>query len=114
MDSKRLIIAMAVSLAILLGWQYFINSMAKKYNWGPPAGQTPTEAVQSTQGQASAPTPVTGAQAATGATPAEAAGLKVLSQNPPQVVTLGSESMGDKTYSLGIRTQSQGASIAAV
>lgn len=109
MDNKRLMIGMLLALAIMLGWNFFTMTMAKKYNWD--LGQRPAAPVEAVQTQ---PTPQTASATPSGDQRADKSQYHVVVTSAGQSALLGSTTMSDKQWALGVQTQPQGAAISSV
>jgi YidC/Oxa1 family membrane protein insertase len=118
MDTKRMVTAMTLALAVVVGWQYLITYFY------PPAPPAPQQAVETTQ-PATAPTtgPLAGAvvEAPSSTAPATAnaqatpGALHVATVvESPQPATLGSATRDDPQYAMGIALTPYGAGIESV
>jgi YidC/Oxa1 family membrane protein insertase len=129
MDNKRLILAMGVFLAFVLGWQAFINWLYVKNNWERP-GMSQVEPATRPAGDVPGATPAPGQdveaargapQAAPGAPSGGAsalsspAGLRPLvASGESNSATLGSEKESDPNFALFLRLNAIGAGLDAV
>lgn len=110
MDTKRLIVGMLVAMAIVLGWNIFIQQMAKKHNWDLTGAATEPPAQQIQQ-------PAGGDSLATEpATAAAVGGLRVLSTpaEDGRGTELGSAAWKDPVWAMQVQTLSRGAAIGQV
>lgn len=117
-ETKRLIIGMALAMAVVVGWQLFIPYLYKKMGWAMP-GTTP--AAQTEPAPATAPAPTQFAAISAGPTtgPAGAAAggssLQVVGETAaPQPVVLGSNAPKDPNYALQLSLDPRGAGIQSV
>lgn len=113
MDSKRLIVMMVVSLAVLLGWNYFIMNQAKRNNWdmGRQAKSPETQVTERQPTLVESTTPAT-QTVTTQAAPMAQSQFHVLtmaSESP--AVELGSTQFKDPVWSMGMAVTSRGAAI---
>jgi YidC/Oxa1 family membrane protein insertase len=122
MDTKRLFLAMGLSLAIVLAWQLAISYIAKKQGWTlnapPPATPEQVNTPPTTGSAATAPT--TGAAVSSGVAGATTQpGLQVIPAAPttapaatqPIITAIGSKQPGDGSYVLGVDVSPQGAGL---
>ena len=116
MDNKRLMIGMLAALAILLGWNFVVVQLAKKYNWdlgGPKP--VATQPVQSTTVYGG-PEATTATPAAPASTPSAPGALRVLPPHPtssPPSCSARAQ-FKDPTWSMALETRSAGAAISSV
>src|SRR5205809_4080077 len=101
MDTKRLFLAMALTLVILFGWNAFVSYLYKRQGWTPPTAQTETNV--------STPTTAASGPAATGPTTSAVAaatapaGLRIGAATAPAAtqpanIILGSNRENDPKY----------------
>src|SRR4051812_46984949 len=117
MDTKRLFLAMGISLAIVLAWQLAVSYIAKKQGWTlnapPPAPPEQVNAPPTTGSSATAPTTGTVTSSGIGATTQP--GLHVIAAAPtsaaaatqPVVTAIGSKQPRDGSYVLGVDVSQQ-------
>lgn len=112
MDTKRLILAMAVMLAVLFGWEMFARWYTQKYA-PPQVSSTQTTTTQSTEtiappstGQAVPPTLTS--------QPTSVAGLRAASADEKPPIAIGSSVEKNPTFAMGIAINPRGAGIDSV
>lgn len=129
MDNRRLILAMLVMTAFILGWSWFVNYMYERHpEWRRPGQEvveqvTPdtttispsTAPVASTQPATGEPTNGTAAQPAPTAPSIAASGLQVRGVDETKIVELGSDVRDrDNPYRMKLVIHSTGAGLASV
>jgi YidC/Oxa1 family membrane protein insertase len=123
MDTKRLFLAMGLSLAIVLVWQLAVSYIAKKQGWtlnAPPPPPATTEQVNAPPATGSAATaPTTGAVISSGNGATTQPGLHVIAAasttapaaTQPTMTAIGSKQPRDASYVLGVDVSPQGAGL---
>jgi hypothetical protein len=90
-ETKRLIVGMALAMAVVLGWQFFVPYLYKKMGWAMPGTNAPTAQTQ----PSTAPTATTqfaGVENGSGPTTGPAAGgLRAVGETGvPRAAAVGS------------------------
>ncbi len=108
MEIRKLILSMALMMAIVLGWELVVNSFYKAHpTWAPatqPSENAPIAAAPTTAGAAEATAPTTG--------PA-ASGLSVIAAATTQPAMIGSVTPADPTFALGLQIDPAGAGLSS-
>src|SRR5438874_2542225 len=115
MDTKRLFLAMALTLIILFGWNALVLPyIYKRQGWTPPTAQTDTNVNTPTTAASSPAT--TGPTASTVASTTAPTGLRIAAatapaSSQPANVILGSNRENDSKYVLALDISAQGAGL---
>jgi YidC/Oxa1 family membrane protein insertase len=115
-ETKRLIIGMALAMAVVIGWQVFIPFLYRKMGWQMPGTGQPTAATQPAATAPAATQPLA-VEAGPGPTTVPAGwAMRVEGAADPesQRVTLGSAAAKDPNYSLQLSLDPRGAGINSV
>jgi YidC/Oxa1 family membrane protein insertase len=114
-ETKRLIVGMALAMAVVVGWQFFVPLLYKKMGW-----QLPSQSQQASQTQptntAPAATQSASAVPMTGPTTGPAgSALRVVGESTqPRSRSLGSDAPKDPTFALQLALDPVGAGIRSV
>ena len=112
-ETKRLIIGMAVAMAVVVGWQLFIPYLYKSMGWAMPG--TLQQAAVTQPATAPATTQGLSVEAGPGATTAPAGtALQVVGAPEARPTTLGSGAAKDPNFALQLSLDPRGAGINSV
>ncbi len=113
MDTKRMIVGMALALALLLGWHFFVYELAKRNNWELNPAPAPTSQPAAIAPTATAtPTVVPGiATSQSVEAPVAPKAVTVLGSGEIRDLVLGSTARNDTQYAIGLEVSNRGAAI---
>ena len=110
MDTKRLLLSMAIMMMIVLSWQLAVNYIYTKHaDWRPPE----TATTQPSTPSATNPSAVASAGPTTSTASATAAGLSVAAAPTTQPAILGATDHADPRYCIGLSIDSTGAGLSS-
>jgi YidC/Oxa1 family membrane protein insertase len=114
-ETKRLIVGMALAMAVVVGWQFFVPYLYKKMGWAMPGTNQPSAQTQPATGPSST-TQYAGVESGAGPTSGPAAGgLRVVGETgAPRATAVGSAAVKDSTFALQLSVDPHGAGINSV